>query len=70
MSKKTEGALATESYDFVYVDGCHLATCAIADIILSWDLLKTGGILIIDDYGWLGPPLDRPKVAVDAFLTI
>ena len=69
-SQKVLRTLPTESYDFVYVDGCHLATCALTDIVLSWDLLKTGGVLIIDDYGWTGPPLDRPKLAVDAFLAI
>ena len=55
-------------YDFVYVDGCHLATCAMADMVLSWDLLKPGGIMIIDDYEWAGPALERPRIAVDAFL--
>lgn len=55
-------------YDFIYVDGCHLATCAMADMVLSWDLLKPGGIMIIDDYGWRGPALERPAIAVDAFL--
>ena len=58
-------------FDFVYVDGCHLAACAITDITLSWDLLKLGGVLIIDDYGWTEPPLlDRPELAVDSFLQI
>ena len=60
-----------ERFDIVYVDACHLATCTITDIILSWDLLKLGGVLIIDDYGWRQPPLlDRPELAVDSFLQI
>ena len=59
-----------QPYDFIYVDGCHLATCALTDIVLSWELLKRDGVLIVDDYQWLGPPLERPKMAVDAFLAI
>ena len=60
-----------ERFDFIYVDGCHLPACAITDITLSWDLLKLGGVLIIDDYGWDEPPLlDRPELAVDSFLQI
>jgi predicted O-methyltransferase YrrM len=59
-----------ETFDFIYVDGCHLATCALVDIVLSWDRLEDGGLLIIDDYEWEGPALDRPKMAVDAFLEI
>ena len=61
----------TGPYDFIYIDGCHLATCTMADIILSWDLLKVGGVLMIDDYLWTPPPLiDRPLYAVEAFFKI
>ncbi len=57
-------------FDFVYIDGCHLATCTLADAVLSWDLVKVGGIVMFDDYGWNldRPPAERPKTAVDAFL--
>jgi predicted O-methyltransferase YrrM len=62
------------SYDFAYVDGCHQATCVISDAVLSFELLKPGGILIFDDYGWGAlfkvPPHARPRVAIDAFLAI
>jgi len=59
------------SFDVVYVDACHLATCAISDIVLSWHLLKLNGLMIIDDYGWDQPLLvDRPELAVDSFLQI
>lgn len=64
------GFPAKETFDFIYVDGCHLANCALADMVLGWDLLKTGGIMIVDDYDWPGPALDRPRMAVDAFLEI
>jgi len=57
-------------FDFVYVDGCHLATCTLADTVLSWDLLKVGGVMAFDDYpiNTLLPPVERPGVGVDAFL--
>lgn len=63
-------ALEYESYDFVYIDGCHLASCALADAVLSWDLLRKGGFMIFDDYLFKinAPPSERPKIAVDAFL--
>ena len=38
-----------ESFDFIYIDGSHTLLDSYVDIILSWNLLKTGGILAIDD---------------------
>jgi predicted O-methyltransferase YrrM len=57
-------------YDFIYIDGCHLASCVMTDTAYSWDLLKPGGILIFDDYVWGGqkPPRETPGPAVDLFL--
>ena len=37
-------------FDFIYVDGSHLASDVIIDGVLSYLLLKTGGILAFDDY--------------------
>jgi predicted O-methyltransferase YrrM len=63
--------LPVDSYDFVYVDGCHLATCAMEDMVLSWMLLKVGGIMIVDDYTWDGNErLNVPAPAIDAFLEL
>ena len=63
-------ALEYDSYDFIYIDGCHLASCVLTDAVLSWDLLERGGFLIFDDYLFNidGPPSKRPKFAIDAFL--
>lgn len=61
-----------ESFDFIYVDGSHLARNVLMDATLSWNLLKTGGIVIFDDYQW-GNPNDRygrPKLAIDAFANV
>lgn len=37
-------------FDFIYVDGDHNACGLLEDLILSWKLLKVGGIMLIDDY--------------------
>ncbi len=58
------------SFDVIYVDGLHAALAVIEDAILSWRLLKEGGILLFDDYEWTGQPspLNRPKPSIDFFL--
>lgn len=60
-------------FDFVYVDGSHLALDVLVDAALSWSLLAVDGFLVFDDYGWsaVGPdPLLRPGPAIDAFLDL
>lgn len=59
-------------YDFIYVDGSHEATDVLEDAVLSFPLLKTGGLMIFDDYQF-GSQLDKhltPKPAIDAFLEV
>ena len=60
-------------FDFVYIDGSHLALDVLIDAALSWSLLSVDGFLVFDDYGWsaVGPdPLLRPGPAIDAFLDL
>jgi predicted O-methyltransferase YrrM len=62
-------------FDLVYVDGSHLAQDVLTDAVLSFRLLKRGGLAIFDDYLWLQDSesisqLDRPKVALDAFVNV
>jgi hypothetical protein len=38
-----------EKFDFIYVDGSHKCLDCYTDILLSWELLNVGGILVIDD---------------------
>lgn len=59
-----------DSFDFIYIDGDHRAPGVLEDAVLAWRLLKSGGILIFDDYEWVAMPaeIDRPKMAIDAFL--
>ena len=61
-----------EQYDFIYIDGDHKASSVIEDAILSFPLLKKGGIMIFDDYQWfeMKKYIDNPKAAIDAFLEI
>jgi predicted O-methyltransferase YrrM len=59
-----------DSLDFVYVDAAHDAASVLRDGVLAFDLLKSGGVIVFDDYEWQDMPdrLDRPKLAIDAFL--
>jgi predicted O-methyltransferase YrrM len=71
---KSQTALKTinEQYDFIYIDGDHKASSVIEDAVLSFPLLKKGGIMIFDDYLWfqMKKHIDNPKPAIDAFLEI
>ena len=61
-----------EPFDFIYVDGSHMAFDVLGDLILSYKLLKIGGLCICDDYLWEGQsdPRHTPKMAVDSFTSI
>lgn len=68
--------LEPNSVDIAYVDGSHTADDVLADAILVWRLLRDGGVLVFDDFLWVGrgpekllPPELRPSLAVAAFLT-
>jgi len=56
------------SFDFIYVDGSHHPDDVIQDLVMSFDLLKPNGIMIMDDYG-IVDPLPSPKEAIDLFLS-
>lgn len=60
------------TYDVIYVDGSHKAKHALEDLVISWNLLKTGGILIADDLIWNGStnPYEKPEMGIEAFLKI
>lgn len=61
-----------ESYDFIYIDGSHIACDVLEDAVLSFRLLKLGGIMALDDYQWefFDDPRRHPKMGIDAFLAI
>ncbi len=63
-------------FDFVYIDGSHQAPDVLCDAVLGFKLLKTGGIMVFDDYLWFEElPTGRdilrcPKTAIDAFVNL
>jgi predicted O-methyltransferase YrrM len=61
----------TESFDAIYIDGSHFYRHALLDTLISWPLLKVGGIMIWDDYIWDLPNYGvmKTKLAVDQFLS-
>jgi len=63
-------SLPRSHYDFIYVDGSHIAKDVLEDGVLAWPLLKTRGLLTFDDYEWRDEPdpLMCPKIGIDAFL--
>lgn len=60
--------LKPDSYDVIYIDGSHLGGDTIRDLCNAWPLLKSGGLMYIDDYQfeengiepreWAGPAID------------
>jgi len=39
-----------QRYDWIYVDGDHNAQGALRDYVMSWECLKVGGVMLMDDY--------------------
>lgn len=56
MLKRVEGP-----YDIVYIDGWHSAFGAMTDGVMTWPMLRVGGVMIFDDYLWVPPKLGKPK---------
>jgi predicted O-methyltransferase YrrM len=60
--------LPLKSFDIIYIDGSHMRADVLEDAVLSWRLLKDGGILIFDDYRMPGTTREeKPKSAIDTF---
>lgn len=65
-------ALPLTNYDMLYIDGSHLASDALTDAVLSWGLVKVGGLIVFDDYDFkflnsVDAGQDT-KIGIDAFL--
>lgn len=56
--------------DLIYVDGDHRAGAVMEDLVLGFQLLDTGGIILCDDCTfWRNEKLQNtPKLAVDSFV--
>jgi len=39
-------------FDFIYLDGCHEPDYVMYESAMCFDLLKPGGRILFDDYGW------------------
>lgn len=59
-------------FDLIYIDASHYAQNVLTDAVLSYRLLKTGGMIIFDDYLWSGDEdiLYYPKIAIDSFVNV
>lgn len=64
--------LELNTMDLIYIDGDHKSKAVLTDALLSWDLLKEGGILIFDDYRYPPDlPIElRPEYAIDVFVRL
>jgi predicted O-methyltransferase YrrM len=66
--------LPLDSFDLIYIDGSHATADVLEDTVLSWRLLKKGGLMIFDDYGpqfYQGQPNEeRPILAINAFVIL
>lgn len=61
-----------ESFDWIYIDGSHIARDVMADACAAWPLLKSGGFMVFDDYLWGVnlPATHKPKIAIDFFVNL
>jgi len=60
-------------FDFIYVDASHKCLDCFVDMVLSWPLLKRGGVLGVDDYLYnmsSKDVLDSPYQGVNRFLEL
>ena len=61
-------------FDFIYIDGSHLGPDVLCDAVLSFRLLKIGGVMAFDDYlfsqGGSKNLTDIPKLAIDSFVNL
>jgi predicted O-methyltransferase YrrM len=54
------------TFDFIYIDGDHNPATTLTDACMAWGLLRSGGVMIFDDYLYPHAPT---KIGIDAFLT-
>jgi predicted O-methyltransferase YrrM len=58
-------------FDLVFVDGNHEGLNALTDLVMGWELLKPGGVLVSDDYEWTSTELRAtPRQAYEAFMSM
>jgi len=62
--------LEADTFDMAFVDGDHSRDAVSVDARECFRLVKNGGYIVFDDYGWgyKDRPETSPKDAIDAFL--
>jgi len=74
MSSKKYFRNVVDDYDLIYIDGSHKSNDVLRDAVLSFDCLRSGGIIIFDDYDWVSPNDTNiehtPKIAIDAWISV
>lgn len=65
------------SADFVYIDANHTSKNVLEDLVLSWQILNKGGVILCDDSGgsWMHKDINNfkatnmsPRLAVENFI--
>ena len=63
-----------EKYDFIYIDASHRADDTFVDAYYAHKLLKSGGLLIFDDFLWKDPKdvreVGAPEFGINAFCSM
>jgi hypothetical protein len=63
-----------ERYDFIYIDASHRADDTFVDAYYAHKLLKSGGIIIFDDFGWKDPnnlhAVNSPELGIRMFCSM
>lgn len=59
-------------FDLIYIDGSHHSDDVIIDAVKGFEQLKTGGLMIFDDYLWrfYRRSIDNPAAAINSFLRL
>jgi len=60
-----------EKFDLIYINHGSLTSCdVLSDAVLSWNLLKEGGIMILNNYelDYFEEEYNNPRIAIDSFL--
>lgn len=45
-----------EDFDFIYIDGDHAPDVTLTDACMAWGLLRSGGVMLFDDYEYPHEP--------------